>query len=154
MERLVLSSQHHHSNQKIKGAINMRTQQFLKKFRWMFLALFFSILVTSVMAGVTNDPYASENPGGVETTETNQQEKIELESWMMITPMRVNNAAGERIIELESWMLNRDHFMTVEEREMETLEDWMTRPESFQTKEEKKLNVLEEWMIDKNFWNI
>ena len=132
----------------------MRTQQFLKKFRRMVLTLFVSMLVTTVMAGVSNDRTDSERPGGGEAFETNQQEQIELESWMLITPMRVSNASAEPAIELEPWMLNRDSFRTTEELEMETLEDWMIRPQSFQTVEAKKLNVLEEWMTDKNFWNI
>jgi hypothetical protein len=132
----------------------MRTQQFLKKFRRMVMMLFFGVLTTSVMAGISNDRSFSEKPGGGEAFETNQQEKIELESWMMITPMRLSNSAAEGTIELESWMLNRDSFKTTEELEMESLEEWMIRPQGFQTIEEKKLNVLEGWMTDKNFWNI
>jgi hypothetical protein len=120
----------------------------------MVLTLFVSMLVTSVMAMISNDLTDSERPGGAEVFETNQQETIELESWMLVTPLPLSNRAAERPIRMESWMLNSNSFKTTEELKMERLEEWTTAPQSFQTIEEKKLNVLEEWMTDKNFWNI
>jgi len=132
----------------------MRTQQFLKKFRRMVLMVFFGVFSLTVTAGMSNDGIDTEKPGGGESAETNQREKIELESWMTETPLRLSNTAGENIIRLKPWMTNRDNFKINEELKMESLEKWMLRPESFQTVEEKRMNSIESWMTDKNFWTI
>jgi hypothetical protein len=144
----------------------MKKENILKGIRLMTFILVAGFISFNAHAGDKENNLRNMNSGEGQKTEDTQSQQIELEEWMLdmsnFTVIRKESNAfnlntqveAETEIQFEDWMLNRERFMTSEEREMNKIEDWMTNESNFRTQEEQEMNRIEEWMVDSDIWKI
>ena len=155
----------------------MRTQNLLNTIRLLTYTILISLFAYSATANNKTDSALFSGEG--EGEKSTQEERIELEQWMLETENfsvsetnKKNKTTEEHPLEswmingdfeikndseknegnpLESWMLNQSNFQIEDNNE---LEDWMMKRKCFKTEEVRDFGKIKNWMLNKNSFTI
>jgi len=155
----------------------MKTQNILNTIRLLTYTIFISMFAYSATANIKTDSalFSGEGEGEKSTqeerieleqwmlerenfsiTETNKEaqttEKHPLESWMINGDFEIkDNSENNERNPLESWMLDKSNFQIKDNNE---LEDWMMKRKCFKTEEVRDFGKIKNWMLNKNSFTI
>jgi len=130
----------------------MRTQNLLNTIRLLTYTILISLVAYSATANTKTDSALFSGEGEGKGEEATQEERIELEQWML---KRDNFSVSETNKEsktneghpLKSWMLDESNFQIKDNNE---LEDWMMKRKCFKTEEIRDFGLIKDWMLSKN----
>ena len=129
----------------------MRTHNLLNTIRLLTYTIIISLFAYSATANTKTDSALFSGEGEGEGEKSSQEERIELEQWMLerenfsVSETNKTSKTTEKH-PLESWMINGDFEIKndLEKNERNPLESWMLKQSNFQIEDN---NELEDWMM-------